>query len=333
MRLPGIIKVKINYWGIIMSIYFVSVRAAIILFPLLAALLSIPYAVWQYRVYGSISKFKLLIVFSLFFYLLCAYFLIILPLPSRNFVAHLHTPWMQLVPFNALHYFLVTTVFRPWEPATYLAAIKQSAFIQPFFNFALTIPFGVYLRYLKQWSLKKVLLASFLLSLFFELTQLSGLYFIYPRPYRLFDVDDLILNTTGGVFGYAIEPLLTKMFPSVDQLNQIEISDRNTASFWRRLTALVVDLIIFILAFELLTLINPNLNLDNFICFAVEAVLYFIVLPYYWNGATIGKRLVKIKLVQSNDQPIQLKSLIGRQLILYGLGIANINYLIPRFYG
>ena len=31
----------------------------------------------------------------------------------------------------------------------------------------------------------------------FELTQLSGLYFIYPRSYRLADVNDLINNTVG----------------------------------------------------------------------------------------------------------------------------------------
>ena len=31
---------------------------------------------------------------------------------------------------------------------------------------------------------------SFLLSLFFEVTQLTGLYFLYPGSYRLFDVDD-----------------------------------------------------------------------------------------------------------------------------------------------
>ena len=53
----------------------------------------------------------------------------------------------------------------------------------------------------------KTMIASFCLSLFFELTQLSGLYFIYPRPYRLFDVNDLVTNTLGGIIGFVVTPL------------------------------------------------------------------------------------------------------------------------------
>lgn len=315
-----------------MSFYLMPVITAIILFPLAAFLLSIPYAAWQYHVYGSISKFKLLIVFSFIFYLLCAYFLIILPLPDKNFVAHLRTPWCQLVPFNALHYFITHTSWRPLEFSTYLTAFKQNAFIQPFFNLVLTIPLGVYLRYLTKWSLPKIILASFLLSLFFELTQLSGLYFIYPRPYRLFDVDDLILNTSGGVFGYLLEPMLTKLFPSIDQLNQLERNDRDTASFWRRLTALTVDLLIFNLGFDLLALLNPNWGLTNLSSFIVGVSFYFIALPYYWQGATLGKRLVKIKLVNADETPIKLPALISRQIWLHGLGLANLHYLMPTIY-
>lgn len=55
---------------------------------------------------------------------------------------------------------------------------------------------------------------SFLLSLFFELTQLSGLYGIYPRPYRLFDVDDLMLNTLGGTIGFLISGTLKNIIPN-----------------------------------------------------------------------------------------------------------------------
>ena len=46
------------------------------------------------------------------------------------------------------------------------------------------------------------------IAIIFELTQLSGLYFIYPRSYRLADVNDLINNTVGGMVGYWLTPLL-----------------------------------------------------------------------------------------------------------------------------
>ena len=47
-------------------------------------------------------------------------------------------------------------------------------------------------------------LGGFGLSLTVELTQLTGLWGLYPCPYRQFDVDDLILNTTGVALGFAL---------------------------------------------------------------------------------------------------------------------------------
>ena len=81
------------------------------------------------------------------------------------------------------------------QPRTWLNILGESAFWTTVFNFVMTLPFGAYLRYYFRCGWKKTLLLSFLLSLFFELTQLTGLYFIYPGSYRLFDVDDLMVNT------------------------------------------------------------------------------------------------------------------------------------------
>ena len=66
------------------------------------------------------------------------------------------------------------------------------------FNVLMLIPFGMYLRYYFKCGFKKTILLTALFSFFLELTQLSGLYFLYPGPYRLADVDDIIQNTTGG---------------------------------------------------------------------------------------------------------------------------------------
>ncbi|MCG5648116.1 VanZ family protein, partial [Oliverpabstia sp. DFI.9.49] len=45
------------------------------------------------------------------------------------------------------------------------------------------------------FTLYKTFILSFLLTLSFELIQRSALFGLYPRPYRLFDVDDLMINT------------------------------------------------------------------------------------------------------------------------------------------
>ncbi len=184
-----------------MSAYLFPVKMAVLTFPFLALGLALPFLIVQYRRFGSFQFWRAVVVYSFVFYMLAAYFMVILPLPSRSAVAALTTAKFNLVPFMALREFLHTTVFSPMHPGTWLAAMKQPGFIQPAFNIVLTLPFGVYLRYYFKRPLWQVLMLSFGLSLFFELTQLSGLYGYYPRPYRLFDVDDLILNTSGGVLG------------------------------------------------------------------------------------------------------------------------------------
>ena len=108
----------------------------------LALVLASPFLVVVYRRYGAFSWWRAVVIYSFVFYLLSAYFLIILPLPSRAAVAQFTGPKYNLEPFMALRYFVHTTVFVPTNPHARLAALKQSAFIQPFFNVVLTIPFG-----------------------------------------------------------------------------------------------------------------------------------------------------------------------------------------------
>ncbi|MCZ3394386.1 VanZ family protein, partial [Enterococcus faecium] len=85
---------------------------------------------------------------------------------------------------------------------------------------------------------------GFGLSLFFELTQLSGLYGIYPRPYRLFDVDDLILNTFGAFVGGLITPFLVKAFPTREQIDRRSYDQGHKVTVLRRLVALIFDYLV-----------------------------------------------------------------------------------------
>lgn len=312
-----------------MAAYELPIFTATIFFPFLAGFLLIPYGIWQYRKYGSLSKIKLLIIFSFIYYLLCAYFLIILPLPDIADVAKLTTPRYNLEPFNVVRYFLKTSVLNITQPSTYLPALKQAAFIQPFFNLVLTVPFGLYLRYIWKFSFKKVALFSFCLSLFFELTQLSGLYFIYPRSYRLFDVDDLMLNTLGGMIGFSLEPLFAKIFPPIEKLNDNATKDRQHASFWRRLLGLIIDLVIFDLLFFVAGLFNSQLSQDNYWFYSLGMFLYFVLLPYFFSGATLGKKVVKTKIVKNSGEKVSFIALFFRQFILFGVSLGILNYFIP----
>lgn len=58
-------------------------------------------------------------------------------------------------------------------------------------NVLMTVSFGMYLAFYHEYSIKKVTTYTFLLSLFIEITQLTGIFSIYSGSYRLCDVDDL----------------------------------------------------------------------------------------------------------------------------------------------
>ena len=203
-----------------MSVYLIPLQSALLLFPFLAAMITLPYIIMQYRKYGSILPIRVLIVYSFIFYLLCAYFLVVLPLPPIEEVASYTKPIMQLIPFASLKEFTMNSSLIWNDPATYLTALNEPSLYLIVFNILLTVPFGVYLRYYFQCSWKKTLLLTFLLTLSFECLQLSALFGYYPRPYRLFDVDDLITNTLGGMLGYAITPVFAHFLVSRSRMDE-----------------------------------------------------------------------------------------------------------------
>ena len=174
---------------------------------------------FQYRRYGAVLLLRTAIVYSFVLYLMCAYFLVILPLPDVETVSGLTSARVQLIPFREVADLLHNAGVDPSRPATWYRLVWNRDFFQIVANVAMFTPLGIYLRYYFGCSLKKTLLFSLLLSLFFELTQLTGLYGYYPRPYRLADVDDLITNTCGGLLGYARAPLAMRLLPSREQMD------------------------------------------------------------------------------------------------------------------
>ena len=42
------------------------------------------------------------------------------------------------------------------------------------------------------------------------------------------------------------------------------------------------------------------------------AMLYFTLLPYYWNGQTVGKRLLRLRVVELTGKPMTLLHCLGR---------------------
>ena len=77
--------------GVFMS-YISTIKIALILFPILAFVITIPYMIANYRKYGSVNKLRTVIFYSFILYLLAAYSLVNLPLPDhRPFIRRTQT--------------------------------------------------------------------------------------------------------------------------------------------------------------------------------------------------------------------------------------------------
>ncbi len=281
--------------------YMTSIKTALIVFPLIAVIITIPFVLVVYHRYGSISKLRVLIIYSFVLYLMTIYFLVILPLPDVDYVANLTTEKTQLIPFHFVIDFIKETPFRLSDPSTYLSALKDSSFYTVFFNLVMTIPFGMYLRYYYKFSSKKVIKYSFLLSLFFELTQLSGLYFFYPRAYRLFDVDDLIMNTFGGVCGYWLMGLFAKILPTREEIDETSLLKGQTVSGLRRITLALLDIFIC----SMITLLVQVFINWNYVKYVV-IFIYYVIIPCFNKYQTLGGKFLKVRFAFKHNNVFSL---------------------------
>ena len=142
---------------------------------------------------------------------------------------------------------------------------------------------------------------SFLLSLFFELTQLSGLYFVYPGSYRLFDVDDLIVNTAGSMIGFILAGPVSRLLPTRQELDTVSFQRGASISFTRRVFAFLSDMACLTFASCILAVVVVPFGIILSIQWMPFLfLLYFGLLPAFCRGQTAGKRLTRMKIVQAN---------------------------------
>ena len=296
-----------------MSVYLESIISGIIIFPIIAAIFTIPYVISQYRKYGAMIILRVSIVYSLILYLICAYFMVLLPLPSEDIPRLSQTT--QLIPFKFIQQFHQIILNK----GSIINILKAPVIYQAIFNLLLTLPLGIYLRYYFNRKWYHVLIIGFLMSLSFELLQLTGIMGIYQYPYRIFDVDDLIINTLGTMFGFWLTPLMTMFLPSKDKLKQLSYLKGTNVSFSRRLVAFIIDNIIMMSCLYLFNKLISN-HYQIFIDYLLVVLLYYGLVNYLFKGQTIGKMVVKIKLVNQRNQRPTLIQCIKRYGLLYLMG-------------
>ncbi|UNK21156.1 VanZ family protein [Paenibacillus sp. N3/727] len=303
--------------------YLFPISYAFLTFPIAAMLCAIPILVLQYRKHGYFNKFRGVLLYLFLLYLMNALYLVILPMPASRHNAPMSS-YAQLIPFNFIRDILAETRVVWSDPSTYVRLIKERAFLQVVFNIALVVPFGMFMRYYLRKSWLTCLVASLGLSLFFEVTQVTGIYGFYDYPYRLFDVDDLFLNTLGGMIGFVMARWASSHLPRLDRLDaEVDLSQKRV-SYTRRSIAFMMDWIVMVPVLLLLNVLNVPL------AYFLATSVYFILIPYLNGGRTLGKSFVRIRITGAGGH-LRLREIAIRYGLLY-LVFGGVHVLYTSLY-
>jgi glycopeptide antibiotics resistance protein len=260
----------------------------------LAVLLLVPFIYRTYRRRGELGFGAGLVAFGFLVYgfALVAYTLLPLPPVDAQWCAtHTRFTHAQLDPLAIMS-----------DIRQYAGVLRNPAVQQGVFNVVLFMPLGAFLRlYFRRRGVPTVILTGFLVSLLIECTQRTGNWFLFPCPYRLFDVDDLVTNTLGTAVGVLGAPLLRRM----QGTPALPADAPRPVTTGRRLLGMLVDL----LAVALLGMaVNVAVSLTAWYALEREpgsggpvlsvwlpAVLLLALPSFAPSGATFGQRAVRLR--------------------------------------
>ncbi|UQA92090.1 VanZ family protein [Streptomyces halobius] len=280
--------------------YLLPIGTAALLFPALAFAMFVPTAVVLYRRHGVMTRWRVLSLYGGVYYALTAFCMTIVPLPKPS--VDVCTAYPSFVDPQFTPGVAFSDIWKEAHHRVTLDALilHNPALWQTVFNLVLLLPLGAFVRIHFRRGLAAATAAGFAGSLFFELTQYSGLWGLYECPYRLFAVDDLIVNTAGAALGWAAAGPLARALPALDALDDRALAPlaAGKVPFGRRLVALLLDVTGTVL-------LTPVVAAIGYFVLGAETVLlappvafglWFVLIPWL-TGATPGKHVLLLRLV------------------------------------
>jgi len=92
----------------------------------------------------------------------------------------------------------------------------------------------------------------------------------------------------------------------------------------------------FSVSFNQLALIYKDLDMEKIMYSVINALMifiYFIFIPYFFDGKTIGKKILKIKTVRNDKECLSLKNLVIKNMVdtglMYILFSLTLIYILP----
>lgn len=96
----------------------------------------------------------------------------------------------------------------------------------------------------------------------------------------------------------------------------------NAVGFWRRLGASLLDGIIIGIPLAILTYLLTGETKGNLFTNLVS-ILYTLLLPVFWYGYTVGKKIVGVRIVKVNGESVGFGTMLLRVIVgiwlIYGI--------------
>ncbi|MBW4716745.1 VanZ family protein [Saccharothrix obliqua] len=199
------------------------------LFALVVPLAVLPWVHVQYRRFGRLRGWSAFVAAAGVLYGcgLVAFTLFPLPVVDSDFCTKRRLlDYWQLQPLESLN-----DVARDGGPAVWQLAL----------NVVLFLPLGFLAGYRFREPLLAAVGIGLLTSVAVEVTQGTALFGLYPCPYRLADVDDVMTNTAGALVGWLLSKPLTRVLPPA---TAAPVADTAPPGLIRRGLAFAGDLLV-----------------------------------------------------------------------------------------
>ena len=184
----------------------------------------------------------------------------------------------------------------------------------------LFLPFGVFVRLITHRGVVVATVLGFAVSLLIEVTQLTGVWGVYPCAYRLFDVDDLLTNTLGAFLGALVS------YPyAARRRRRLGTARRRlptTVSVGRRLAATLSDVLFVVLAGTAAAALwrgylvfaedqRPATDSASMIALRAGVPLVVQALMVLLAGKTVGELVVDLRTSPASYPRRLVKLLVG----------------------
>ncbi|MDR1355323.1 MAG: VanZ family protein [Propionibacteriaceae bacterium] len=309
---------------------------SVIIGGLLSLLLYVPVVIFQYRRYGkfSFSRSIWLCIGLVYLTAVISYTLFPLPNITADFCAT-----------HPRHFILDPTLYfrdmvRSFTGRPLSELLRSEEMMQMVLNVVLFVPLGVIVRQLWGFGAGRTVALGFAMSLTIELTQYTGNWFLEPCSYRVADINDLLANTLGALFGAVLALFLPRLAadPAIMAAQRMNAQALTRSRRWMgqlldlMFTGMVVNIVLMVqdIGIRLFTGSAARSEQTQLIIDSVAVGLtlcYLLAFSLIGNGASLGQRIVFLCPTPKGGARWRL---ILRSMIVQGVGVSML--LLPNIW-